>query len=233
MAQRIFFLMIRRPPRSTLFPYTTLFRSRRRRGDRHLLRGPRGGAVVVGHRDRHRVGAGGGVGVRRRRPRAGAPVAEVPRHRGDRAVGVGRRRGVDGDAQAVGGGGEPGRRRRVGRRRAGGGGVVRLHLLGGERRRVDRDLVERAGERGVRRGAGPAGQRATGEVPVPGQVRVGGGERRLGGHPGAVDVQRRARAGDGGDHVVPRAVVHALGAADGPVGGPPLGAEGQDRKSVV
>src|SRR6267154_3532672 len=26
-----FFLMIRRPPRSTLFPYTTLFRSRRRR----------------------------------------------------------------------------------------------------------------------------------------------------------------------------------------------------------
>src|SRR6266705_4912469 len=29
-----FFLMIRRPPRSTLFPYTTLFRSRRRRQDR-------------------------------------------------------------------------------------------------------------------------------------------------------------------------------------------------------
>src|SRR5437879_6934931 len=33
-----FFLMIRRPPRSTLFPYTTLFRSRRladaREGDR-------------------------------------------------------------------------------------------------------------------------------------------------------------------------------------------------------
>src|SRR2546422_4105478 len=27
-----FFLMIRRPPRSTLFPYTTLFRSRRCRG---------------------------------------------------------------------------------------------------------------------------------------------------------------------------------------------------------
>src|SRR5258708_27291506 len=27
-----FFLMIRRPPRSTLFPYTTLFRSRRSRG---------------------------------------------------------------------------------------------------------------------------------------------------------------------------------------------------------
>src|SRR3712207_8227801 len=29
-----FFLMIRRPPRSTLFPYTTLFRSRRRSRDR-------------------------------------------------------------------------------------------------------------------------------------------------------------------------------------------------------
>src|SRR6266581_6966750 len=40
-----FFLMIRRPPRSTLFPYTTLFRSRRRRRDRrtraHTAR-PRG-----------------------------------------------------------------------------------------------------------------------------------------------------------------------------------------------
>src|SRR5438477_10118571 len=29
----LFFLMIRRPPRSTLFPYTTLFRSRSGRGD--------------------------------------------------------------------------------------------------------------------------------------------------------------------------------------------------------
>src|SRR3712207_6963198 len=30
MSLVFFFLMIRRPPRSTLFPYTTLFRSRRR-----------------------------------------------------------------------------------------------------------------------------------------------------------------------------------------------------------
>src|SRR6266571_4540388 len=30
----VFFLMIRRPPRSTLFPYTTLFRSTRARGPR-------------------------------------------------------------------------------------------------------------------------------------------------------------------------------------------------------
>src|SRR3712207_8360681 len=29
MGRSFFFLMIRRPPRSTLFPYTTLFRSRR------------------------------------------------------------------------------------------------------------------------------------------------------------------------------------------------------------
>src|SRR2546425_8210193 len=34
----LFFLMIRRPPRSTLFPYTTLFRSRHLRGLR--LSGP-------------------------------------------------------------------------------------------------------------------------------------------------------------------------------------------------
>src|SRR5215475_15232675 len=50
-----FFLMIRRPPRSTLFPYTTLFRSRSRLGlapaervDPHVGRG----AEQVGARDR-------------------------------------------------------------------------------------------------------------------------------------------------------------------------------------
>src|SRR5256885_15812823 len=37
----IFFLMIRRPPRSTLFPYTTLFRSHRR-GGRRLCQQDRG-----------------------------------------------------------------------------------------------------------------------------------------------------------------------------------------------
>src|SRR3712207_8775898 len=39
-----FFLMIRRPPRSTLFPYTTLFRSheRRRHEQRHGVRRGRG-----------------------------------------------------------------------------------------------------------------------------------------------------------------------------------------------
>src|SRR3712207_8645438 len=37
-----FFLMIRRPPRSTLFPYTTLFRSARQRGDTRRPVGPGG-----------------------------------------------------------------------------------------------------------------------------------------------------------------------------------------------
>src|SRR3712207_8723647 len=44
-----FFLMIRRPPRSTLFPYTTLFRSRGHRADadfRHQLDADAG--VLVG-----------------------------------------------------------------------------------------------------------------------------------------------------------------------------------------
>src|SRR2546421_10846427 len=39
-----FFLMIRRPPRSTLFPYTTLFRSW---GDAILIRAPGDVAVLV------------------------------------------------------------------------------------------------------------------------------------------------------------------------------------------
>src|SRR3712207_7560489 len=51
MIDRFFFLMIRRPPRSTLFPYTTLFRSRplrrQRAGygapERPLRAAPRGG----------------------------------------------------------------------------------------------------------------------------------------------------------------------------------------------
>src|SRR3712207_7513414 len=46
-----FFLMIRRPPRSTLFPYTTLFRSAAH------------GAGRAGGRD---LGGGAGAGARRR-----------------------------------------------------------------------------------------------------------------------------------------------------------------------
>src|SRR5215203_7089631 len=44
-----FFLMIRRPPRSTLFPYTTLFRSRRPPG---RCRRPSPAASARGRRDR-------------------------------------------------------------------------------------------------------------------------------------------------------------------------------------
>src|SRR3712207_7229084 len=43
-----FFLMIRRPPRSTLFPYTTLFRS--------LVRAP--GVELLGNRAQETVGSG-------------------------------------------------------------------------------------------------------------------------------------------------------------------------------
>src|SRR3989454_5939615 len=44
--------MIRRPPRSTLFPYTTLFRSLVTAGRRHRVHGPSGHARFVGHRCR-------------------------------------------------------------------------------------------------------------------------------------------------------------------------------------
>src|SRR2546428_9547315 len=68
--------MIRRPPRSTLFPYTTLFRSRRRH---HLGRQRNGGGEDGGVRGRRR--AGGAYPVRdpraRRRAAAAAPRAEA------------------------------------------------------------------------------------------------------------------------------------------------------------
>src|SRR2546422_8211481 len=64
-----FFLMIRRPPRSTLFPYTTLFRSGAAHGDPG-----RGGAAAQPRGDH----VGGGARPlprepRRRRAAAGAP----------------------------------------------------------------------------------------------------------------------------------------------------------------
>src|SRR3989449_5736298 len=74
-----FFLMIRRPPRSTLFPYTTLFRSvhlaggarlrvRRPRGNGRvragLPRGRGGDADVALIRPDHRARARGGEGAR-------------------------------------------------------------------------------------------------------------------------------------------------------------------------
>src|ERR1017187_1122361 len=53
-----FFLMIRRPPRSTLFPYTTLFRSlparSRNRDSRHPRAGPRACRTTPARRSRYR-----------------------------------------------------------------------------------------------------------------------------------------------------------------------------------
>src|SRR3989442_14274859 len=57
-----FFLMIRRPPRSTLFPYTTLFRSRAARGSALLLQ------LRLGEASEPRQGAGRrGAAARARR----------------------------------------------------------------------------------------------------------------------------------------------------------------------
>src|SRR3712207_7033688 len=47
-----FFLMIRRPPRSTLFPYTTLFRSGRLVGDRPARVGHQVGSDAAGVHER-------------------------------------------------------------------------------------------------------------------------------------------------------------------------------------
>src|ERR1051325_11862890 len=48
-----FFLMIRRPPRSTLFPYTTLFRSIDRVERRDATRRPEGNRVVPVRSEEH------------------------------------------------------------------------------------------------------------------------------------------------------------------------------------
>src|SRR3712207_8243297 len=62
--------MIRRPPRSTLFPYTTLFRSRRAAG---------------GQRGRHGRGSPQRRAVRDAAARRGAPARVAQRHRAARA----------------------------------------------------------------------------------------------------------------------------------------------------
>src|SRR5256885_11855451 len=79
--------MIRRPPRSTLFPYTTLFRSDLRARDRphaERLRGVGEGerpaqAVVVGERERGVAELGRTLGelVRRRGPRSEEHTSEL------------------------------------------------------------------------------------------------------------------------------------------------------------
>src|SRR3712207_6880871 len=71
-----FFLMIRRPPRSTLFPYTTLFRS-----EGVVEQEDVAGMRVAAHDRRHRVGHRAEVDrdVRRLRDHAAARVEERDR----------------------------------------------------------------------------------------------------------------------------------------------------------
>src|SRR2546427_10001153 len=94
-SKQFFFLMIRRPPRSTLFPYTTLFRSgsarpRRRAPDLRLrrARAPRPAGGVRAVRRAGGPGADGGGRAAQRlpprahrrgpRPRARARAAGLP-----------------------------------------------------------------------------------------------------------------------------------------------------------
>src|SRR3712207_8263576 len=75
-----FFLMIRRPPRSTLFPYTTLFRSRWSVRDEFPAVGEPGGER---HRRRSHRGLGQRPGRKRRRPcgrRAGRAATRSEEH---------------------------------------------------------------------------------------------------------------------------------------------------------
>src|SRR3712207_8446565 len=80
----VFFLMIRRPPRSTLFPYTTLFRSaepapRQRLRRRGAGRDARRADAPQRRRVHRRAGRGGG-GVQRAAHRPRAPAARSEEH---------------------------------------------------------------------------------------------------------------------------------------------------------
>src|SRR6185436_532647 len=79
----VFFLMIRRPPRSTLFPYTTLFRSPRRRRaarrqapDPHPRRGRRADPERILSRA---LRAGGRTAQAHRAPGRAPPVGAARR----------------------------------------------------------------------------------------------------------------------------------------------------------
>src|SRR3989449_5129896 len=133
-----FFLMIRRPPRSTLFPYTTLFRSQGGRAvhardesqgvavqdpAQHVPERVPARAEQSGQRRARHRGPRGARG--RRRPlaprRHGARPAQEDRGRGDRggaddAVGRGAHGDLAGPRGAHRGGGRPGRRLRGGHR---------------------------------------------------------------------------------------------------------------------
>src|SRR2546422_304958 len=86
-----FFLMIRRPPRSTLFPYTTLFRSiRRRKGSLRVGKSPGTAApsAVVAFHDRARDDKSEDRGCADQQPVAPPPTDA--RRRGQRADRLGR-----------------------------------------------------------------------------------------------------------------------------------------------
>src|SRR3712207_8482998 len=68
-----FFLMIRRPPRSTLFPYTTLFRSARGEVDGHAGGSAAAGAAEPGGAPGGVRGVGAGAPARRARDDPGGP----------------------------------------------------------------------------------------------------------------------------------------------------------------
>src|SRR5260370_27860451 len=70
--------MIRRPPRSTLFPYTTLFRSRDRDADHwiEVAREPLGDVLA----EREALAAQGGQGIERLPPRSEEHTSELQSH---------------------------------------------------------------------------------------------------------------------------------------------------------
>src|SRR3712207_7977344 len=69
--------MIRRPPRSTLFPYTTLFRSREGPAHRRVRRQRRHGAACLGQL---RQGVLGGRRAEEGGPRQGRPPGRSEEH---------------------------------------------------------------------------------------------------------------------------------------------------------
>src|SRR5438270_6739119 len=87
MSFTIFFSMIRRPPRSTLFPYTTLFRSvgvararridRRRRDHDHVAHPRSRGAQTLVHADREPLAASIGVTTDRKSTRLNSSHSQI------------------------------------------------------------------------------------------------------------------------------------------------------------
>src|SRR6266566_7393709 len=100
-----FFLMIRRPPRSTLFPYTTLFRSLRRRGVAEGVERPVGRHEPRRLRDRkstrlnssHLVTSYAVFCLKKKKSPRATSLAALDRSRTDRRRGDRRRCPVGGD----------------------------------------------------------------------------------------------------------------------------------------